>query len=87
MTPHARQQLRQEVDLIGRFAETYRRKFSALIERLNNRPDSSADVASLRLCVEAVDMMLANQSELVRVIQELTAETSDPSQSSVRKAA
>ncbi|HEY7086464.1 MAG TPA: hypothetical protein VH518_00165 [Tepidisphaeraceae bacterium] len=91
MTFKARQQLRQEVDLIGRFAETYRRKFSALIERLNTHPDSSADIASLRLCVEAVDMMLANQSELVRVLREMAEMSQQPSdfpqQSPLRKAA
>jgi hypothetical protein len=72
MSPHTCRQLRQEVDLIGRFAESYRRKFSALIDRLNQSSDPSADLASLRLCVEAVDMMLSNQTELARVLRELT---------------
>jgi hypothetical protein len=72
MSAEMRRQLRQEVDLIGRFAESYRRKFSDLIDRLNEHPDPSTDIASLRLCVEAVDMMLSNQTELARVLRELT---------------
>src|SRR5689334_18493204 len=72
MSPTTRRQLQQEVDLIGRFAESYRRKFSALIDRLNHSPTSqSTDLASLRLCVEAVDMMLSNQTELARVLRDL----------------
>ena len=73
MSPHARHHLRQEADLIGRFAESYRRKFSTLIDRLNHpqRGDAS-DLASLRLCVEAVDMMLSNQTELARVLRDMT---------------
>jgi lysyl-tRNA synthetase class I len=68
-------QIEREVDLIGRFAKTYRRKFSILIDRLNHpqRRDSSTDLASLRLCVEAVDMMLSNQSEITRILREIAA--------------
>jgi hypothetical protein len=73
MSPTTRRQLQQEVDLIGRFAESYRRKFSALIDKLNHNPsDQRTDLASLRLCVEAVDMMLSNQTELARVLRDLT---------------
>jgi hypothetical protein len=73
MSPQTRQQLQQEVDLIGRFTESYRRKFSVIIERLNqNQSDASTDLASLRLCVEAVDMILSSQSELARVLGEFT---------------
>jgi len=71
MSPHVRRQLRQEVDLIGRFAESYRRKFSAVIDRLNQNTEATLDQASLRLCVETVDMMLSNQSELTRVLSQL----------------
>jgi hypothetical protein len=73
-------QIEQEVDLIGRFAETYRRKFSILIDRLNHpqRRDSSTDLASLRLCVEAVDMMLSNQSEITRILREIASNNQDP---------
>jgi hypothetical protein len=73
-------QIEREVDLIGRFAETYRRKFSVLIDRLNHpqRKDSTTDLASLRLCVEAVDMMLSNQSEITRILREIAASKDEP---------
>lgn len=45
---------------------------SAMIDRLNHPHDPAADMASLRLCVEAVDVMLSNQAELVRVLRQLT---------------
>ena len=75
MSPRVRRQISNEVDLIGRFAEAYRRKFSTLIDRMNHGGDLAVDMASLRLCVEAVDMMLANQSELARALRELTEGT------------
>lgn len=79
MPPNVRRHLQQEVDLIGRFAESYRRKFAVLIDRLNQPRDSESisDLASLRLCVETVDMMLSNQSELARVLGELVDARSD----------
>jgi hypothetical protein len=73
MSPRVRRQIAQEVDLIGKFAETYRRKFSALIDRMNRGADSTTDLASLRLCVEAVDMMLSNQTELAKVLRAMTS--------------
>jgi hypothetical protein len=79
MSPTTRRQLQQEVDLIGRFAQSYRRKFSALIDRLNHSPSNpSTDLASLRLCVEAVDMMLSNQTELARVLRDLAEQQREP---------
>lgn len=74
MSPRVRRQITEEVDLIGRFATTYRRKFSSLIDRLNHGGDLATDVAGLRLCVEAVDMMLANQTELARMLRDMTNE-------------
>jgi hypothetical protein len=71
MSPRVRRQISSEVDLIGRFAEAYRRKFSTLIDRMDHGGDLAVDMASLRLCVEAVDMMLANQSELARVLRSM----------------
>jgi hypothetical protein len=88
MSPTTRRQLRQEVDLIGRFAESYRRKFSELIDRLNHSPTThSTDLASLRLCVEAVDMMLSNQTELARVLRDLTEQPRDTRVVTLRSAA
>ena len=72
MSPETRGKLQAEADLIGRFAETYRRKFSTLIERMNHRSDPHVDVASLKLCVEAVDMMLATQTQIANALCEIS---------------
>jgi phosphoenolpyruvate carboxylase len=64
--------MREEVDLIARFAETYRRRFSNLIDRMNQTADPATELASLRLCVEAVDMMLSNQKQLAKALCEMT---------------
>lgn len=64
--------MREEVDLIARFAETYRRRFSNLIDRMNHAADPATELASLRLCVEAVDMMLSNQKQLAKALCEMT---------------
>lgn len=75
MSARARK-LQQEADLIGRFVESYRRRFSTVIDRMNRGVDPAADSASLRLCVEAMDMLLANQQELSRILGELTQSVS-----------
>ena len=71
MAPFVSQRLRQEVDLMERFSQSYRRKFAALIERLNGSSDVPSDVQCLRLCVEAVDMMLASQTQVARSLREI----------------
>jgi hypothetical protein len=72
MTPQMSGKLRQEVALIARFTESYRRRFSSMIDRMNRLPDAATDVAGLRLCVEAVDMMLSSQKQLCKAIAEMT---------------
>jgi hypothetical protein len=87
MSPQERQRIRHEADLIGRVAEYYRARFGRLIDRMNHPPvpsdprpvtGSASDLACLRLCVEAVDMMLASQDQLARAVRELTAERDVP---------
>ena len=63
--------LRKEVDLISRFTDTYRRQFSSLIDRMNRGANPATDLASLRLCIEAVDMMLASQKQLCKALAEI----------------
>jgi len=70
MSPFATQRLRQEVDLMERFTLTYRRKFAELIGRLN-RAEPTSDLQCVRLCIEAVDMMLASQSQVAQSLREL----------------
>jgi len=72
MSPESRGKLIAEADLISRFAESYRRKFSTLIDRMNHHPDPNLDTVSLKLCVEAVDMMLATQKHLANALCELS---------------
>ena len=73
MSERVSEQIKQEADLIGRFADSYRHKISELIERMNRAPDPNTDAASLRVCVEAVDMILSSQSELARILSKITA--------------
>jgi len=72
MSAFATQRLRQEVELMERFTESYRRKFAQLIERMN-RSESSSDLQCIRLCIEAVDMMLASQSQVAQSLREIAA--------------
>ena len=72
MSPESRGKLLAEADLISRFAESYRRKFSSLIDRMNHHPDPNLDTLSLKLCVEAVDMMLTTQKQLAHALCELS---------------
>jgi hypothetical protein len=72
MTGQMSGKLRLEVDLISRFTDAYRRRFSSLIDRMNRNEKGSTDLASLRLCVEAVDMMLSSQKQLCDALAELS---------------
>jgi hypothetical protein len=74
MATFASQRLRQEVELMERFAQSYRRKFAALIDRLNGAAAPS-DLQCMRLCVEAVDMMLASQSQVAQSLREIADAT------------
>ena len=67
----ASQRLREEVDLMERFTQSYRRKVLDLIERLNGA-SAPSDLQCVRLCVEAVDMMLASQSQMAKTLREMT---------------
>ena len=64
-----------EADLIERFVRTYRRRFASAIEHLNRQvetqDDSSPQLHCLRLCVEAMDMMLMNQDRMAQAMREI----------------
>ncbi|MDB5353954.1 MAG: hypothetical protein JWN24_407 [Phycisphaerales bacterium] len=72
------QEIEDEAELIERFVRSYRRKFAAAIEQLNRLPEPAAELRTelqcLRLCVEAVDMVLVNQDRLVRALRKLSAD-------------
>ncbi len=57
--------LHEEIDLIARFAASYRRKLADVIDRMNR---GQGDVQCMRLCVEAVDMMLESQNHLAQAL-------------------
>ena len=76
LPPEAGVRLQQEAALVERFVECYRRQFDVLIRRLNETtrtcpgpPDAGAD--SIRLCVEAVNMMLATHGQMARALRQL----------------
>ncbi len=73
-TSATRQRLRQEVDLMERFTRTYRRKIVDLIDRLNGAGavPTPSDLQCVRLCVEAVDMMLVSQTQMAKTLREFT---------------
>jgi len=66
------QRLRQEVDLMERFTQTYRLKFASLIDRLNAAADAPSELQCVRLCVEAVNMMLDSHTQVARTLREMT---------------
>jgi hypothetical protein len=68
----------REAEIATRFADLYRRQFAELIDRLNRHADQATDRNGLRLCVEAIDMMLATQSFITRTLAQL--ESTAPAQ-------
>jgi len=73
MTPQAILEIQREAELIQRFTETYSKKFSSLIADMNSaEPHKQVDEQCLRLCVEAVDMILATQSQLAAALRQLS---------------
>jgi hypothetical protein len=68
MNANQRIELKREVELIGRLSDAFGHRFAELVDRLN-RPDAAPpSTATLRLCVEAVNMMLDTQTRLARTI-------------------
>lgn len=71
ITPQDQRELQDEVRLIQRFSESYRRKFALLIDQLNHSAPQQGDTQCLRLCVEAVDMMLLTQNHLAKALGQI----------------
>jgi hypothetical protein len=88
--PPFSERLRAEADLLETFTRTYGRKFSELIERLNGpaepatvRPGGgggggTSDLQCVRLCFEAVSMMLASQAQVARTLKEIAGPAAVP---------
>ena len=77
MTPQVRQSIRKEADLAERVVDYYRRAFAGLIQRMNRAPGARSDIECMRMCVEAVDLMLENQNRMSRVLRELSDDKKD----------
>jgi len=71
MTPAVRDQIRREVDLIERFSQYYHRRLATLIDDMNHARAAGGDRECLRLCVEAVGMILSSQNHLCRTLKRL----------------
>lgn len=67
MATEPSKRLREEANLVERFTQTYRLKFAELIERLN-AASGPTDLQCVRMCVEAVNMMLDSQSQMARTL-------------------
>jgi hypothetical protein len=87
MSPQAVRDIQRETELIQRFTETYSRKFSTLIADMNAEPRKPVDEQCLRLCVEAVDMMLATQSQLAAALSQISSKGEGADSGADRKAA
>jgi hypothetical protein len=75
MSPQARQAIRNEAALTGRVVDYYRRMLGGVIERMNRTPAAPrSDIECMRMCVEAVDMMLENQNRIAQVLKDLSDE-------------
>jgi hypothetical protein len=69
----------REMELIGRVSDYYHRRFLELIEQMNRQPGAS-DSPTMRLCVEAVDAVLATHSQIARLLSEIAEPTVRPPQ-------
>lgn len=61
--------VKQETDLLVRFAQTYQPRFAELIDRLNRSHSPEISAQGLRLCIEAMNMMLSAQTQLAKALQ------------------
>jgi len=71
MSPIARRQIRDDLDLIERFAQSYREQFATAIAELNGAPTPQTGERCLRLCVESVNMLLTLQDRMAAALREL----------------
>ncbi len=78
MPAQTQNSMMEEAELAARFSESYRKKFATMIDRLNRGLYGAADRDGLRLCIEAVDMMLATQTHIAKALANLGATTAYP---------
>ncbi len=71
MSSIARQQIREDLDLMERFAQSYRQQFATAIAELNGAPTAQTGERCLRLCVESVNMLLTMQDRMAAALREM----------------
>jgi len=71
MSPIARRQIRDDLDLIERFSQSYREQFATAIAELNGAPTAQTGERCLRLCVESVNMLLTLQDRMAAALKEM----------------
>jgi hypothetical protein len=72
MSSITQQEIQASLDLVNRFALAYHQQFNTLIQELNNNPTPQTGRRCLRLCVEAVDMLLDNQRRLADILRQIS---------------
>ena len=71
MSPIARRQIREDLELIERFAQSYRDRFATAIAELNGSPSPQTGERCLRLCVESVNMLLNLQDRMAAALKQI----------------
>lgn len=71
MSPIARRQIREDLDLIERFTQSYRERFATAIAELNGSPSPQTGERCLRLCVESVNMLLNLQDRMAAALKQI----------------
>jgi hypothetical protein len=71
MSPDTRRQIREDLDLMERFAQSYREQFATAIAELNGAPTAQTGERCLRLCVESVNMLLSMQDRMAAALKEI----------------
>lgn len=72
MSPTARMRIAEEMSLVERYVSMYHRRLSGLIGGLNG--SAVNDRECLKMCVEAVDVILTSQNQLCRTLREMSNE-------------
>lgn len=73
MSPTVRVRIREEMSLVERYVSIYHRRLADLIGELNS-PTPATDRECLKMCVEAVDVILTSQNQLCRTLREMSGE-------------
>lgn len=71
-TAQTEAKLRHELDLIGRFVDCYQKQLDGVIRQLNVSPGRTSEGQSIRVCIEAVNMMLSTHGQLAGAVKHLS---------------